>query len=73
MADPVANRAIAHLIVILDVAEKSMLRQPCGRPAVNALAVAGIDAVVDKGLLKRLGQLRQRAEVRVIALPLRRE
>ena len=67
VADSVARRTIAHLIVILNVAKKAMLRQQAGVPAVDTIAIARVNAIVNKGLSKCLGQLRERAEVGVVA------
>ena len=50
VTDPVTDCAIADLIVVLNVAEKTMLRQRTCRPPMDAIAISGVDSVVDKGL-----------------------
>ncbi len=62
-----AGRPVADLVVVLGADHELAAGQPDGRPAVHALPVRRVDAVVDPGLAQRLGQLRQRPEVLVVA------
>ena len=70
VTDSVAHRAVAHLVMCLNVAKKAMLRQRMSWPAMDPASVTGVDAVINKSALQRFGQLFERAEVRIIALPL---
>lgn len=56
--------------MVLQVAEEAVPRQPGGGPSVRAAAEGGVAAVIDKGLLEGLGEISERAEIRVVAIPL---
>ena len=66
MAAALALGAVAHLIVVLQVAEEAMAGEAGGRPAVAAAAEARVAAVVDEGAREGLREVGQRAEVRVV-------
>src|SRR5579859_4742134 len=70
---PVAKPAIAYLIVILYVSKKSMRAQTFYRPSMNASPVLGILTVINIDRRKRLGQLRERSKIAIVAAPLASE
>src|SRR5580698_7399180 len=64
---PLALRAIAYLIVILNEAEKSVLRQGADGPPMRAAAMLRVNAVVDEGVFDRFRQLRERTKIRIVS------
>src|SRR5665213_906996 len=64
---PLTLGAIAYLVMVLNVAEKSMLRKQSSWAAMGTVPVLREGATVDEGLLQRLGQFLQCTEVGVVA------
>lgn len=66
-------RAVAHLIVVLKATDKSVSREIGSRTTMAASAIGRVTAVVGEPLRQDLGQVGQRSEVMVVAVPLARE
>ena len=66
---PVAEQAVAHLVVVLRKHHKPVAREPVGGGAEGFLAVFGIRAVVHENLPESLVQVVQFAEVGVVMPP----
>src|SRR5665213_2880833 len=67
LAEAVSLRAIANLIVVLEIAQKSMRAQITETPAMPPPPVGRKAAVIDKGAPQRARQIGQRAEVFIVA------
>ena len=65
---PVAERAVADLIVVLAVDDEPLRRDVVGRGAEAPAPKRRVAAVVDVRAVDRLGQLPTAAEVRVVAV-----
>src|SRR5262249_58573511 len=73
LADSIAPRAIADLIVILQAAHEGMPAEARGRAAVTAPAVLGPATVVHKSARQRRRQIAEGLEVGVVPHLLARE
>src|SRR5262249_4723852 len=71
LRQPLALRAVAHLVMVLDEAEEVVRRQSFHRPAMVTAAVLGVAAVVHEYLTQRFGDIFHPAEVRIVAARLR--
>src|SRR6185437_6712489 len=67
VGDPVANRPIANLIVILNKTQKAMLVNILHRAPMHPVPVPRKDPVVVERFFECLCKLRQRAEICVVA------
>ena len=65
-AQPVTGRAIAHLVVILRVADEAVEPDAVEWPAVAPLAEAGILPPVDEAVFQRVGEVVDPSEVGVV-------
>ena len=69
MLQPVAGRAIAHLIMVLDIANKVMCRKPVHWASVLPAPIHRVLAVVHKNVRQRLHQLLEGSKVVVVPHP----
>ena len=66
LADSVADRPVANLIVVLDETQEAMLRQISYGAAMHPISMSGKDSVIDKGPFERLCKLSQGSEICVV-------
>ena len=70
---PLAERPVADLVVVLGVHDEVAAVEAHGRSAVASPAELRLAPVVDEALAERLGDVAERAEVDVVALALARD
>ncbi len=69
-AQTVARGAIPDLVVVLDIGEEPLARDPYGLPPVHPVAVGGVTAAVNESVLQRDREVLDVSEVRVVTVGL---